>query len=58
MTDSLWTIPFGKYKEQDIEDIDDVQYLTWLCEQKWFEKDYPMGLKAIEKELKYREKWA
>lgn len=42
----------------DIEDIDDREYLKWVCEQSWFEKKHPDGLKAIETELKYRDKWA
>lgn len=60
MTDtakSLFRMPFGKYKGMDVEDIDDREYLTWLCEQGWFEKKQPDGLKAIETELKFREKW-
>lgn len=56
MADSLFTMPFGMFKGEDIEQLDS-QYLTWLCEQDWFEKQYPNALKAIETELKFREKW-
>jgi len=56
MAKSLFTMPLGKFKNVDIEDINS-QYLTWLCEQTWFEEKYPEGLKAVETELKFREKW-
>jgi uncharacterized protein (DUF3820 family) len=56
MADSLYTFTFGKYKGKDIEDVP-TEYLTWLAEQAFFEKEYPVGIKAINTELKYREKW-
>ena len=53
MTESLWTIPFGKYKGKDIEDIDE-GYLKWLLEQDWFVQKFEKGAKAIAQELQYR----
>lgn len=35
MADSLWIIPFGKYKSFPIEEVPD-SYLDWLLEQDWF----------------------
>lgn len=36
------SIPFGKYKNQDIQEIfkKDKNYIEWLCKQKWFEERY------------------
>ena len=56
MADSLYVMPFGKYKGQGIEDLPD-SYLIWLAEQTFFERGYPDGLKAVETELKFRDKW-
>lgn len=53
---SLYTLTFGKHKGKDIEDVE-TDYLVWLCEQGWFEKDHPIGLKSIETELNFRKKW-
>lgn len=54
MAESLWTLPFGKHKGEDIEDIPD-SYLSWLLDSEWFEKRYPYRIKAVEQELAYRE---
>ena len=56
MAESLFTIPFRKYKGRDIEDLPR-HYLEWLTEQKWFWEKYPEGCKAIAKELEYRNRW-
>lgn len=48
-------MPFGKYKGQDIVDIPS-GYLRWCCLQDWFEERYPRLLKAIDEELKFRDK--
>ena len=34
------TIPFGKYKDQPIDSLDD-GYKDWLSGQPWFETKYP-----------------
>lgn len=56
MAESLFTIPFGKYEGQDIEDIPDF-YLEWLLDQMWFAQNYPEEANAIHTELTYREVW-
>ena len=56
MAKSLWTIPFGKFKGRDIEDVPPA-YLQWLAEQEWFVKKFPEGLQTINKELEYRNNW-
>ena len=54
MNDSLFTLPFGKFKGQDIEDVPN-SYLNWLLEQEWFENKYKKGYANTKKELEYRE---
>lgn len=54
--DSLFVFPFGKYKNQPIEEAD-TGYLTWISEQDWFEEKFPEGVEAINTELQFREKW-
>ena len=56
MAKSLWTIPFGKFEGEDIEDVPPT-YLQWLAEQEWFVEKFPEGLRAINKELEYRNNW-
>lgn len=56
MAQSWFTMPFGKHKGEDIEDLDD-NYLNWLMEQEWFIEKYPSGAKAVESELAFREEW-
>ena len=56
MADSLFTMPFGKHKGEDIEDLD-TSYLVWLAERPFFEKEFPAGLKAVETELAFRKKF-
>lgn len=48
-------VPFGKYMGLDIVDVPS-SYLRWLCLQYWFEQRYPKLLKAVDEELKFREK--
>lgn len=48
-------IPFGKYRGQDIVDAPS-SYLRWLCLQDWFEDRYKGLLKAIDEELRFRDK--
>lgn len=57
MAKSMFTMPFGKFVGHGIEDLED-WYLEFLLEQDWFCKQYPKGVKAIETELKYREKFS
>ncbi len=56
MADSLWILPFGKYKGQGIEDIPD-SYLDWLTGMSWFKEKFPKERAIILKELKYRDDW-
>jgi uncharacterized protein (DUF3820 family) len=56
MADSLFTMPFGKFKGQDIEDIE-TDYLEWIVGEQWFKEKFKDGRKAIEQELEYREKF-
>jgi len=56
MADSLWTLPFGKFKGKDIEDVPN-SYLKWLLEQNWMITKYRSTLPIIEKELDYRERF-
>jgi len=56
MAESLFTLPFGKFKGQDIEDVPN-SYLVWLLDQMWFSQNYPEGASAIHTELTYREAW-
>lgn len=53
MADSLWKIPFGKYKNTDVEDAPD-SYLIWLKGETWFKTSFPEQCEIINKELKYR----
>lgn len=48
-------MPFGKYKGIDIVDIPS-SYLRWCCLQDWFEERYKGLLKAIDEELRFRDK--
>jgi len=56
MAASLFTMPFGKYKGKDIEDLPR-SYLEWLSGEKWFWDKYPEGCKAVAAEMKYRDKF-
>lgn len=53
--DPLFTLPFGKFKGKDIEDLPR-SYLEWLTEQEWFWKKYPEGCKAVAAEMRYRDR--
>ena len=53
MAESLGTIPFGKFKGKDIEDIE-TTYLEWVKGEDWFKKRFADLHKNILKELKYR----
>ncbi|MDY0314760.1 MAG: DUF3820 family protein [Bacteroidales bacterium] len=53
MADSMFTFPFGKHKDEDIEDVP-TSYLQWLVGEDWFRTQYPKGYKAVLSELKYR----
>lgn len=56
MADSLFVLPFGKFKGQAIEDIP-TPYLNWLTEQDWFCDDHRQGLHAVNTELNFRERF-
>ncbi len=56
MAESLFVIPFGKFKGKDIEDIP-TDYLIWAKGEDWFKNRFPTGFKAVQEELKYREKF-
>jgi uncharacterized protein (DUF3820 family) len=53
MADSLWVLPFGKYKGQEIETVPD-SYLHWCLEQDWFCEKFPDKLDDLNQELQYR----
>lgn len=53
MADSLWIVPFGKFKGCPIEDLE-TSYLEWLTEQDWFMEKFVEGSEAIGKELTFR----
>lgn len=53
MADTLWKIPFGKYRDWDIEDVPD-SYLIWLKGEVWLKEKFKDIVPIIEKELKYR----
>lgn len=50
------TIPFGKHKGRDIEDIP-TSYLEWVICESWFEEKYPLLVEEIDDEIKYRATW-
>ena len=56
MAESLGQIPFGKFKNQDIEDIPD-SYLEWIIGEDWFKEKFKNIHTIIKKELEYREKF-
>lgn len=56
MAQSLFVLPFGKFKGQPIEDLPS-SYLQWLLEQDFFCDGYPMGLRAVDQELGFREQF-
>lgn len=33
-------IPFGKYRGQNIEDVNNYRYLHWLLKQEWVKEKY------------------
>lgn len=49
-------LPFGMFRDTDIEDVPD-SYITWLLETDWFDKKFPQLVKPLDEELKYRQKW-
>lgn len=51
---SMDTMPFGKYRGAEIEDVP-TEYLEW-CEEKFDETERAELLKAIQTELGYRRK--
>jgi len=53
MADSLFVMPFGKYKGEPIEDLE-TSYLEWLTEQDFFLEKFKDGAEAIGKELAFR----
>ncbi len=53
MAESLGQIPFGKYKDRDIEDVPN-SYLIWISGEEWFITREPKLYENIKKELKYR----
>jgi len=56
MAESLFVMPFGKFKGRDIEDLPR-SYLEWLTGEKFFWEKYPDGCKAVVAELKYRDRF-
>jgi uncharacterized protein (DUF3820 family) len=56
MAESLGTIPFGKFKGKDIEDIPD-SYLIWVSGEDWFKAREAKLYDNIKKELAYRNKF-
>jgi hypothetical protein len=49
-------MPFGKYVGQNIEDIDNYRYLSWLIKQDWVKekyKDIYNYLKSNENDIQY-----
>ena len=56
MADSLWTLPFGKYKGKDIEDVPN-WYLNYLLELDWFLTKFSDKTPIVEKEIDYRERF-
>lgn len=56
MAESLFTMPFGKHKGIDIEDISD-SYLQWIIGEDLFKEKFKEGCDAIKKELAYRERF-
>ena len=56
MAESLWLIPFGKYKGKPIEDVTE-SYLEWLVEQEWFLSNFKDGAAAIGEELVFRNRF-
>lgn len=57
MSDSLFILPFGKYRGQPIEDVP-TSYLNWLTEQDFFCDDHRHGLNAVNTELAFRERFS
>lgn len=53
MAESLGQMPFGKYKDKDIEDIPN-SYLNWVVGEDWFKVQHKELCANIRKELKYR----
>lgn len=53
MTESLFTMPFGKHKGEPIEDLD-TGYLEWVTEQDWFLDKFKDGAEAVGRELAFR----
>ena len=56
MAESLWTLPFGKFKGKDIEDVP-TYYLNYLLCQGWFGEKYPGESFKVQKELDYRDRF-
>lgn len=56
MAESLFNLPFGKYKSQPVEDVPTF-YLHWLTEQDWFCDNHRQGLEAVNTEIAFREKF-
>ena len=54
-TQYLETMPFGKYKGQKINDIQDIQYLTWLLsnlKNDVINGEYTRLIRTLEERLK------
>lgn len=56
MAESLFVLPFGKFKGQAIEDVSS-PYLQWLIEQDFFCEKHPDGLRAVNLELGFRKQF-
>lgn len=53
MAESLWVIPFGKYRDQDIENVP-TDYLEFLLGESWFERKFADKVSVVKQEIKYR----
>ena len=56
MAESLGKMPFGKFRDQDIEEVPDY-YLTWFIGEKKIVAEHGKLCEAIKKELQYRERF-
>lgn len=57
MAESLFILPFGKYKNVPIEDVP-ISYLNYLLEQDWFCDKFSNKVSLIQKEISFRERFS
>lgn len=53
---SMYILPFGKHKGEDIEQVP-TSYLHWMLDQEWIEEKFPKLYKAAETESNFRDTW-